>query len=96
MRDNLEKTRKIVSLVIDRKCIKIVRVMVKTLGITDMPLVHSLTYYNLIEFGMSGKSPYLTLVRWKGCFLRAQRVTRLYRRTLTRQSYVSRIQGVPR
>jgi hypothetical protein len=52
----------------------------------------------LIKFGISGKSPHLTLVYWKGCFLKVHRLTlaRLYRRTLGRQSHVSRIQGVPR
>jgi hypothetical protein len=52
---------------------------------------------NWLKFGISGRSPHLTLVRWKGCFLEAHKLTlaRLYGRTLGRQSHVSWIQGVP-
>jgi hypothetical protein len=48
----------------------------------------------MIKFGISGKSPHLTL----GCFLEAHRLTlaQLYRWTLGRQSHVSGILGVPR
>jgi hypothetical protein len=49
----------------------------------------------LIKFGISGKSPYLTLVYCKGCFLKAHRLTlaRLYRRELGRQSRVTSVES---
>jgi hypothetical protein len=71
----------------------------RPLGIADMPVNFCLlTWCDMIEFGISGKSPHLTLVCWKGCFLEVHRLTlaQLYRRTLGRQIHVSRLQGVPR
>ncbi len=56
-------------------------------------LLVDLTWCDMIKFGISGKSPHLTVVCWKSCFLEVHKLTLawLYRRTLGRQSHVSRI-----
>ncbi len=57
-----------------RCCCLVVR---RPLGIADMPLDFCLlTWCDMIKFGISGKSPHLTLVCWKGCFLEVHRLTR--------------------